>query len=656
MDLRALRATALALVLAWPCMARAEGPDIGAFMDMDGFQSIKLSPTGEYYAITIPVDDKTALVLRRRADNQVVGAFSLGARTHVDAFWWVNPTRVVFSMAEKVGSLDQPRSLGELYAINVDGSDAEILVGQRVVGKRLGTRIGSKKEERVAAWMIDDLPKDDRNILIDVFGFGDDPTSRVDRMDVYTGRRTTLMRGPVPNTGFVTDGAGNVRFAQGRDVDLGNKLYYRDAGEGAAWTLLNDESASGHAETALGFSDDDRTAYLLVEHERGPDSVVALDVATQQRREVLRDDRVDPSSVLYRPGTSIPVGVAYMDGPPRTAFFDPGSADARLQRSLEAAFKGQAVRVASTTSDGRLALVETGSDRNPGDVYVFDIAGKKADFLVARREGIDPGKMGATRPVAFAARDGQGLHGFLTLPPGAGEKDLPLVVMPHGGPFGEYDRWDFDPEVQLLATAGYAVLRVNFRGSGNYGRAFERAGARQWGKAMQDDVTDATRWAIAQGVADARRVCIYGASYGAYAALTGVAREPGLYRCAAGYVGVYDLPLMHDKGDIQHGRSGRAWLQQWLGERSALEAVSPTRMAASIKVPVFLAAGGQDDRAPEAHTRRMEQALQAAGVPVEALYYPKEGHGFYVEDNRREYYRRLLAFLDRHIGGRAATP
>ncbi|MBO8043248.1 S9 family peptidase, partial [Pseudomonas aeruginosa] len=176
------------------------------------------------------------------------------------------------------------------------------------------------------------------------------------------------------------------------------------------------------------------------------------------------------------------------------------------------------------------------------------------------------------------------------------------------------------------------------------------AALKQWGRAMQDDVTDATRWAISEGIADARRICIYGASYGAYSAMMGAAREPGLYQCAAGYVGVYDLPLMFTGGDIQDRDSGMSYLREWLGDPATLGAVSPVNLAERIRVPVFLAAGGQDKRAPIQHTERMEAALKRAGTPVESLYYKTEGHGFYTQAHRSEYYGKLLAFLSRSLG------
>jgi dipeptidyl aminopeptidase/acylaminoacyl peptidase len=274
--------------------------------------------------------------------------------------------------------------------------------------------------------------------------------------------------------------------------------------------------------------------------------------------------------------------------------------------------------------------------------------------VIAARSWLDPEQMAPTREVTLAARDGTPLHGYLTVPLNAPTQPLPLVVLPHGGPFGIFDKPEFDDDSQILAAAGYAVLRINYRGSGNYGRAFHLAGARQWGGTLQDDLTDATQWAIAQKLADPARICIYGASYGGYAALMGVAREPSLYRCAVGYVGVYDLTAF--RSDVRNrARSAATWADDWIGEKDGLAARSPTTLAARIKVPVFLAAGGEDKRAPIAHSKKMEKALREAHVPVETLYVDSEGHGFYTEAHRRAFYTQLLDFLARNIGGQRAA-
>lgn len=628
--------------------------DVQAYIKKDRFNDIKLSPNGDYYAATVALEDRTALVILRRSDNKLTANFRMGKNTHVSDFWWVNSERVVIGMAEKFGALSQPQLTGELYAINADGSKPDILIGQRVQSAGLGTKIQPKKVEMVAAYLVDDLPADDAGVIVSVMPFTADPYTRAERLDVYTGRRAQVARAPVRNADFVTDNQGVVRFASGFGADNIRKLYYRKE-DGAAWQLLSDEAATGHKEFPIGFSADDQTAYFETEQTQGPNAIVAFDIASETRKELLRDDDTDPARIIYRNGTNIPVGAFFVDGKPRTAFFDNAAPEARLYRSLESAFAGDAVRITSQTTDGRLALVQVRSDRNPGDFYIFDTVAKKADHLLSRRDWFDPEKMGQMRPIKLSARDGLALHGYVTVPAGSSGKNLPMVVMPHGGPFDIQDTWGFDSDVQMLANAGYAVLQINFRGSGGYGQAFTKAGARQWGGTMQDDVTDATRWAIQQDIADPGKICIYGGSYGGYASLMGVAKEPGLYQCAVGYVGVYDLPTMHTQGDIQQRGSGETYIREWIGERAALGTTSPNRLADKINVPVFLAAGGEDKRAPIEHSKLMEQALRKAGVPVETLYYATEGHGFYVEANQREYYTKLLAFLARSLGGATAT-
>ncbi|MEN5071913.1 S9 family peptidase [Stenotrophomonas sp. TWI1183] len=633
---------------------QAGAVDLEHYLRRDTFTDIKISPTGAFYAATIPMEDRTGLAIMRREDGKLIGSFVPPKNNHANDFDWVNDQRVLIGLAEKFGSLDEPQPTGELFGINADGGRGELLIGYRVQNRGLGTRIQPKKVEAVAAFMIDALPDQDRRVLVKVMPFSADPFTSAERLDVNSGQRTTVARAPVQRADFVADGKGEVRFADGAAGDNVNKLYYRD-GAGAAWKMINDQGVSQRIERALGFSEDGTLAYLLVEQPSGPDTIVSWNPATDERRELLRDAVVDPARVIYRRGTSIPIGALYLGDTPRTRFFDETSADARLQRSLEQAFGGQAVFITSSSRDGRLAMLQVWSGSNPGDFYVFDTQAKKADLVVSRSQWVDPDTAAVVKPIALKARDGMPLHGFVTRPRGSEGKRLPMVVMPHGGPFFVYDDGAYDMESQLLAAAGYAVLQVNYRGSSNFGRAHANAGSREWGGAMQDDLTDATRWAVAEGIADGAKICMYGASYGGYAALMGVAKEPSLYACAAGYVGVYDLPIMYTTGDIQRRGSGETYLREWVGDRTTLAAVSPVNLAERIKVPVFLAAGGEDERAPILHTRRMEAALKKAGVPVETLYYPTEGHGFYTDPHRREYYTKLLAFLSNSLGGQTAT-
>jgi dipeptidyl aminopeptidase/acylaminoacyl peptidase len=471
------------------------------------------------------------------------------------------------------------------------------------------------------------------------------------RMDVHGGRLSPVAQAPVGRARFMVDAAGQVRFARGADADNASKLYYREH-DRAEWRLVNDETVTGRVAMPLGMAPDGTTAYVRVEQASGPDVIEAWDMASDARTRLQADDVVDPYFMVYGTDMRTPIGAQYMRDGLTLRLFDETGPMAALYRGLERAFAGSGFQVTSFTRDGRLALVRTWSDRVAGDYFLYDVEARHARGIYAQRDWLAADEMAPTRAISLRARDGVALHGYLTVPAG-GAGPGPLVVLPHGGPFGIHEEWGFDTETQILAAAGYAVLRLDFRGSGNYGRAFMHLGAREWGGTMQDDLTDATRWAIEQGVADPDRICIYGASYGGYAALMAVAREPDLYRCAAGYVGVYDLVERH--GDFtRYTRWTRNWVNDWLGERATLRDKSPTELADRIRAPVFLAAGGADYVAPISHSRKMERALKRAGVPVETLFIESEGHGFTNDANRRRFYAQLLAFLSRHLGGATA--
>lgn len=640
---------ALSLLLPSLAAAQVQPHSLDELIAKDAFEHIRLSPDGAHYALTVPYEDRTLLQIVRRADKVTTTAVNPGSNNVVTDVVWVNNERVVFAFAEKLGQRDEPTPTGELYATNVDGSRQELLIGFRGEGQIRESRLSSGRKENGSAFLLDRLRDDERKVLIEFWPWTQKsvPYSEVHELDVYTGKRKRVATAPVQAAHFLTDHESRVRFATGRDVENSSQTWYR-ADNDAEWQLINDQEQSFVNVYPLGFSADGKTAWLRSEESEGPDGIYALDLSTMERTLALRGDFADPHSLLYDTTGRQLVGARYFEGTPGMRYFDRKSPEAILYRIVEKSFPGQLVRMDSGTWDGRIALLEVSSDRSPGDIYLFDTEQKSAELLVPRMASINPERTSAMRPIQLKARDGWPLHGYLTVPVGSEDQGLPMVVLPHGGPFGVADLWGYDPEVQLLAAQGFAVLQVNFRGSGNYGRAHEYAGYRQWGQRMQDDLTDATRWAIEQGHANPERICIYGASYGAYAALMGAAREPELYRCAAGYVGVYDLPLMHKSGDMVGRRSNRNYLDTVLGDEQ-LEAHSPTRQAERIKAPVFLAAGGLDKRAPVAHTEAMEKALKKAGVPVETLVYPNEGHGFYDQENRMEYYRKLVAFLSSHL-------
>jgi dienelactone hydrolase len=353
--------------------------------------------------------------------------------------------------------------------------------------------------------------------------------------------------------------------------------------------------------------------------------------------------------------------LAVMDDPGRARWriVDDAHPEGRAFKLLVEAFPDHALRVLGRSDDGRRLLVNAFSDRDPGQMYLFDMRSGQARFIQARLDGLDPAQMAATRDIRFANRDGTPLQGYLTLPPGREARDLPLVLMPHGGPYGVRDHWGFDPVLQVLATRGYAVLQVNYRGSSGFGEAFQRSGYRGWGTLIQDDLADGVRWAVGEGIADPARVCVFGASFGGYSALMGPIRSPGTFRCGIGYVAPYDLAALRQRYVMDGNRPVLAFLAETLPEdRAELRAQSPADRAGEIRIPLMLAHGGEDDRVQNRQFNRMRRELERAGNPPEVVFVREaEGHGFRKLEHRVEFYTEVLAFLDRHIGeGRAAAP
>jgi dipeptidyl aminopeptidase/acylaminoacyl peptidase len=631
--------------------ARVPELPIEHFMKHPAFLDVKISPDGEYLAATaLATEDTGMLVFLRRKDMQVTGHVRLAGRSIVSSFFWVNDERVVLTVAEKDGSLDTPTPTGEIFASNRDGTKQQLLIGGRAAMDSSGLVRG--KEKRLeGAQVVDTLRDDDKNILVAVYRYDEQDKAfpKVERMNVYSGSRSIVARAPVMGADYVTDAKYQVRFAHGQTVDLYRKLYYRNDDD-ADWRLVNDEAATGLDVDAVGFSADGKHAYLQAEEKEGPDSIYQWNPATGERKLVARDAAIDPQGIAYTHDGVTPYAVGYFAGLPKLAVFDNSVPEAKLLKALQASFPGQWVSIRSYTYDGSELVMRVSSDRNPGDFYLLD-KDKKATYLLSARNWIEPEQMGEMKPVAYSTRDGLTVHAFLTLPPGSDGKNLPLIVHPHGGPFGPFDSWGFNPEVQLLANRGYAVLQPNFRGSGNHGRKFERLGYQQWGGTMQDDLTDATHWAIREGIANKDRICIYGASYGGYASGMGIAKEPDLYRCAVGYVGLYDLALFYRVGDVKDYDSGKNYLKETVGtDPAVLGRGSPALMADRIKTPIFLIAGGEDERCPAEQSERFEKALKKAGKTVEYLYNPHEGHGFYKLESNQELYTRMLAWFDRYIG------
>lgn len=326
--------------------------------------------------------------------------------------------------------------------------------------------------------------------------------------------------------------------------------------------------------------------------------------------------------------------------------------DCEIISYLESSFAGQIIEINSSTSDERMFMIKVSGDRNPGEYYLF----KKDNFSLRKVGEVAPWLEAADlcemKPFWFKARDGLNIQAYLTMPNGGDTANLPMVVHPHGGPWNVRDQWEYDPEVQFLASQGYAVLTVNFRGSRGFGKAFSEAAYKQWGLAMQNDVTDAVYHVIESGVADPARIAIFGASYGGYTALSGLTQTPELYACAVDYVGVSNLftfmnslpPYWDNYKPVLYRKIGHP-----VEDSIQFVETSPALNAHKIIKPLFIAQGANDPRVNKAESDQMVKALEERGIEVEYMVKNDEGHGFKNEENRMEFYERMSAFLREHL-------
>jgi dipeptidyl aminopeptidase/acylaminoacyl peptidase len=634
---------------------------IEQFTRYDEYNSPRLSPDGIHIAYMTGKYGRSVIAIISTEGRKLVGGVKCPEGFQIFDFQWKSNTRVVYQLAERQPGMAQPAPTGELEAIDIDGKAQSSIYGYRAGEMQTGTNLRVKKSSYATAEIISPLLSDEKNILIaeypwregiNAWYFDRDAKPTVVRLDVFNGNKRELGQVPLANASVLVDAKDEVRFAVGADERSSLAVSWKPDPK-APWQAFALPGFRQESVVPRLFSEDNQWVYLT--GVRDNESVTALYKLDLGTREVTRIHGVEGSDisslVTDLTGRRI-VGVVTDIDKPQTHWVDPADRATKIHRSLNKTFAGQLVSVVSTSRDGLRAIVFVNSDINPGDYYFFDTQSMKMDYLFSASRWIAPEKMHAKEPFAFKARDGIELHGYLTRPAGTGPYNM--VVLPHGGPHGVRDKWNYDWEVQLLANRGYAVLQLNFRGSGGYGVAFESSGYQEWGAKMQDDITDATRWAIDNKLAASDRICIFGASYGGYAALMGAVREPDLYRCAIGYAGVYDLELMLSSGDVPRSRTGRAYLEVALGNDVAkLRSRSPAFNAAQIRIPVLLIHGKEDGRADFRQARKMKAALEASSKKYEWMALSREGHGVYDEETRREVYERILGFLDRHLGAGA---
>ena len=475
------------------------------------------------------------------------------------------------------------------------------------------------------------------------------------RVDLATGESTQVQRSRDGVWSWFADTEGVVRLG----IDYGERrirFYYRNtAGEELRRIDTRRYPQEDSMIDSVRFAGTDRSV-IVTNAVTGRFAVYNYDFATDTRGEaIFEHPTADVSAVDIAPDGTVR-GVAYEDDRPRVYWIDPESR--QLQATLDRALPGKLNMVVERATDNQRLLVWSSAADDPGTYYVFDRAARRLEpFMSPYGELVDR-SFASVRPISFRGRDGTEIPGYLTLPPGRDPHGLPLVLMPHGGPFAR-DSWTFEPWVQFLASRGYAVLQVNFRGSTGYGRAWVERGYGQLGTGMIDDLEDGVDWAVREGVVDARRVCIFGASYGGYAALWAPVRHPERYRCAISFAGISDLGAMarYDSRRFTAPRYARERRRQLRGEADAdLGLVSPIRQIERISVPLLIAHGEKDTTVPTSQSRNLIQALAGRHVVLESAFYREAAHGFSRPQDSVDFLRRVEAFLARHNPAGPAAP
>ena len=588
----------------------------------------QVSPDGTYFSFMAPYENRMNLFVQKIGSDTTIRITSETERD-IAASMWAGNNRILF--VKDTGGDENY----QLYGVNIDGSDLKSYTNF----------------PKVRTHIIDPLEKIDSLVII---GMNKRNPQVFDpyRLNLNTGELTLLAENPGNIQGWMTDHDGKLRVAHAIVDGVNKQILYRETEDQPFQPVLttNFKETVGFAV----FTPDNKMVYALTNIGRDKTALVLMDPKTCEEKEVLyMNDKYDISDFGYSEKKNRLTVVACEGHKDMIRhYFD--KEEEGIRHKLEAQLPGYNVSITSQSRDENIRLIHVGNDRTYGSYYLYNVKENKLTKVADIAPWIKEEEMCAMNPITYTSRDGLTIEGYLTLPKGytmENAKNLPVVVNPHGGPWAR-DSWGYNPEVQFLASRGYAVLQMNFRASTGYGRKFTELGYKQWGQTMQNDITDGVEWLIKKGIADPKRVAIYGASYGGYATLAGVTFTPDLYACAVDYVGVSNLlsfmntipPYWKPLLDMMHEMVGDP-----ATDKEMMEKYSPVFHVDQIKAPLFIAQGANDPRVNKAESDQMVEALKKRGVEVEYMVKENEGHGFYNEENKFDFYRAMEKFLDKHL-------
>tara|TARA_B110000046_G_scaffold185463_1_gene227183 strand:+ start:3170 stop:5110 length:1941 start_codon:yes stop_codon:yes gene_type:complete len=637
--------TSYLCVISFEINAQKPQPTIEDFFKNPKFSNLQLSPNGKYLAVLSPINDRKNIVILETEGLKNAKPVTKFDDQDINNFSWANDNEIVFDLDSN------GNEAFSLYKINVNTKRAKVI-------ELVGSKVGSSGIR--SASIVHMLPNDPDHIIIQYNGrnikapdlYKLPLNSKWDRKHERNYKMDIIAKNPGGYQGWLLDHDGDVRGALSID-GLRGKFYYKNKDE-EKFRVLREYNIEDENITPLAFDFDNKTLYVSSNIGRDTSALYYFHPEKNELGELIFGmPEVDVSNLMLSIKRKKLLGVKYLDEYPEVVYFD--TETAQMMASLESAFKDKVVNVTSRSKDEVLNIVYVGSDTDPGHYYLYDKAKNTLKSLVSPMDWLDKSQLSPMKPIKFNSRDGLTIRGYLTIPKDSNGKSLPLIVNPHGGPYGIRNSWGFNPETQFFASRGYATVQVNFRGSGGYGRRFQQAGyGGKWGSEMQNDLTDAVKYLVSEGVVDPKRVCIYGSSYGGYATMAGLTYTPEIYKCGINYVGITDVSLLFDSLP-KHWEPQRELLKKQIGDpddEALMKKISPLYHVDKIVAPLMIVQGAKDPRVVKKHATDLRDALEDRGIVLtddEWIMKDDEGHGFQKEENKIELYTKIEKFLNKHL-------
>ena len=587
---------------------------------------VQISPNGKYLAYLKPYKKRLNIYVKTIGVKNSEKRLTSQVDRDIYGFFWKENDTLIF-----VRDFGGDENL-QLFRVSAEGKNEKSLTPFKGVKHRLVDDLEDVSDEEI---LISSNKRDAK--VFDVY-----------RLNVKTGKIELVAQNPGHFTSWGADHKGELRLATATD-GVNTAVHYRETEKEKFELLLQTNFKNTFSPIMFDFKN--KNLYVRSNLNRDKEVIQLFNPKTKKVvKTIFSHPKLDAGGIIVSKKRKKLLGVWYIDWKTEYKWLD--TTRARIYKDLLKQLPDKKVTITSKNREEDLFIVYAGSDRDPGTYYLYQVKSKKLDKIAELMPWLKSEELSEMKPIQYKSRDGMTIHGYLTLPKGSSGKNLSLIVNPHGGPFGVRDIWRYSATAQFLANRGYAVFQTNFRGSGGYGKKFLNAGHKQWGLAMQDDITDGVNYLIKKGIANKDKVCIYGASYGGYATLAGVTFTPDLYACGVNYVGVSNLftqietipPYWEPYREMMYEQIGHP-----IKDKELLTKVSPVFHADKIKAPLFVVHGANDPRVKKAEADQIVSSLYKRGIKPLYMVKYDEGHGFYKEENQIEFYTLMEQFLKEHL-------